>query len=121
MKEILVARKFAAYFAISALRMSIAISGWKVRRNGSVELAHDIECTLRIGADDHAVGLHEVGDRLALLQKLGFETTSKSWSVLLRMIARTSSAVPTERSTCRRRPCIDPCRSRCLRPRNRRG
>ena len=63
--------EFAAYLQSSALAVSITMIGAPVRVNGAYSSFITLGRPLVVGADDHAVRLHEVLDRRALLQELG--------------------------------------------------
>ena len=60
----------AAYLVSSAERTSITSTALLVAHERRVELAHQRARALVVGADDDAVGLHEVLDRGAFLQEL---------------------------------------------------
>ena len=61
----------AAYLVSSAERRSITSMRSLVRMNGAYSARSISMARLSLGADDHAVRLHEVVDRVALLQELG--------------------------------------------------
>ena len=61
----------AAYFDSSALAQSITMIGASVLVNGAYSSCISATALGVVGADHHAIGLHEVVDRGALLQELG--------------------------------------------------
>ena len=63
--------EFAAYLVSSAERRSMTSMRSLGARERRVERAQDVDGALVLGADDHAIRLHEVVDRVALLQELG--------------------------------------------------
>ena len=71
MKLIFRARKaLAAYFASSAELAADEHDGGVAQRERLVEAPHEVARALVVGADQHAVGVHEVLDRRALAQEL---------------------------------------------------
>ena len=71
MNEIFVARKqLAAYLVISALSGDITRNGWPERRNGACNSRNTLGHFRLANAHHHPVGLHEVVDRTAFLEKL---------------------------------------------------
>ena len=63
-------------------RVAHADDGLGVERERTVELLHDGEGFVGVGADDDAVGPQEVVDGRAFLEELGVaDTTSKGWVV----------------------------------------
>ena len=60
----------AAYFDSSALAQSITITGAPGARERRVQFSHQLRGPVVLGADDDAVGPHEVLDGRALLEEL---------------------------------------------------
>ena len=93
-----------------------------VALEGRVELAHELDGALVVGADDDAVRAHEVVDGGAFLEEFrvgddGERCRRRAFASSSAMAARTLSAVPRARWICRRPPCNRSCGGRCCAPR----
>ena len=86
----------AAYLVSSAERDVHDLDAIAGAQHAAIELAQELDRARIVGADDHARGLEEVVDRVALLEELGVRGDRER--VLRRSMAtaaRTLSAVPT--------------------------
>ena len=106
MNEILVARKaLEASLIISALATSVLMTSRAERRVQSASTRSAYSTELVVGADHHAVGLHEVLDRAALLEELGVGDVAEAVAAAL---DRAAGARPARCSSSRAR--ADPSR-----------